>query len=376
MKSCSPELAEHLAQDSTTLAYLWKLKRQDGTVLTFTTHDEDILYPPGIDLSPAEKAQALLNASAVPPAPTLSGGSGGSNGTVYLTYLSEVIASGAVIPGMYTESLPSPGTIGLHNPTVASPPAPSSPAGAVAPAYNVYSTSDTTGAQLQNAAPIPLGTDFTISGYAEYHASRALPTETLLSLALIAREGEFVPGPDGYAGSAGGASASLIGVPPGNGIDHSTAYLKYFSLPPALGFAISAQVMWRSSFRSADVRLCIPNLDPCDNVPYAGSGTAEGLTVAGGGRSHSNIGDWKVADVAPSDLPTVIGTFYVIQNAPIVCVCDPQTDEFLITDFHAEVLYPLSAGVGGGGVFPLPKPESVSYTNHFSNTAKQSGSNL
>ena len=55
MKSCSPELAEHLAQDSTTLAYLWKLKRQGGTVLTFTTHDEDILYPPGIDLESCRK---------------------------------------------------------------------------------------------------------------------------------------------------------------------------------------------------------------------------------------------------------------------------------------------------------------------------------
>src|SRR5438094_10020621 len=186
MKTCSPELAEHLAQDSTTLAYLWKLKRQDGTVLTLTTHDEDILYPPGIDLSPAEKAQILLNASAVPPAPTLSGGSGGSNGTVYLTYLSEVIAGGAVIPGMYTESLPSPGTIGLHNPTVASPPAPSSPAGATAFAYNVYSSSSTTGPQLQNSTPIPLGTDFTISAYTVLGVTASLPAETQLKVTLVA----------------------------------------------------------------------------------------------------------------------------------------------------------------------------------------------
>lgn len=46
MKSCSSELASHIAQDVTTLATLWKITRKDGAVLGFTDHDEDILYPP------------------------------------------------------------------------------------------------------------------------------------------------------------------------------------------------------------------------------------------------------------------------------------------------------------------------------------------
>jgi uncharacterized phage protein (TIGR02218 family) len=39
----------HLAQGQTTLAWLWKVKRVDGTILGFTTHDVDITYGPDED---------------------------------------------------------------------------------------------------------------------------------------------------------------------------------------------------------------------------------------------------------------------------------------------------------------------------------------
>lgn len=45
MKSCSSDLADHIALEVTTLATLWKITRKDGTVLGFTDHDEDITYP-------------------------------------------------------------------------------------------------------------------------------------------------------------------------------------------------------------------------------------------------------------------------------------------------------------------------------------------
>ena len=44
MKTCSTALAAHLAQGQTTLAYLWKVKRIDGTILGFTSHDVDIVF--------------------------------------------------------------------------------------------------------------------------------------------------------------------------------------------------------------------------------------------------------------------------------------------------------------------------------------------
>jgi uncharacterized phage protein (TIGR02218 family) len=44
VKTVSSGFKTHLAQPLTSLAYLWKLKRRDGTLYGFTTHDEDILY--------------------------------------------------------------------------------------------------------------------------------------------------------------------------------------------------------------------------------------------------------------------------------------------------------------------------------------------
>lgn len=44
MKVCSAALEAHLQQGQTTLAYLWKVTRQDGTVLGFTSFDKNITY--------------------------------------------------------------------------------------------------------------------------------------------------------------------------------------------------------------------------------------------------------------------------------------------------------------------------------------------
>ena len=51
MKSISSALQSHMACPVTTLAYLWKLVRADGTVLGFTTHDQDIVYQAAEDAS-------------------------------------------------------------------------------------------------------------------------------------------------------------------------------------------------------------------------------------------------------------------------------------------------------------------------------------
>jgi uncharacterized phage protein (TIGR02218 family) len=44
MKTCSTALAAHLQQGQTTLAYLWKITRQDSTVLAFTSFDRNLTY--------------------------------------------------------------------------------------------------------------------------------------------------------------------------------------------------------------------------------------------------------------------------------------------------------------------------------------------
>lgn len=47
MKTISAALQAHLSSNPTTLAYLWKVKRKDGTILGFTSHDRDITYDAG-----------------------------------------------------------------------------------------------------------------------------------------------------------------------------------------------------------------------------------------------------------------------------------------------------------------------------------------
>jgi uncharacterized phage protein (TIGR02218 family) len=44
MRTLSPELAAHLAQEVTTLATCWNVTRRDGTVLGFTDHDANLTY--------------------------------------------------------------------------------------------------------------------------------------------------------------------------------------------------------------------------------------------------------------------------------------------------------------------------------------------
>jgi uncharacterized phage protein (TIGR02218 family) len=47
MKAISTALANHLKQDSTTIAMLWKIIRQDGTVFGYTDHDKAITFNDG-----------------------------------------------------------------------------------------------------------------------------------------------------------------------------------------------------------------------------------------------------------------------------------------------------------------------------------------
>src|SRR6266851_5321402 len=44
MKTASSNLQAHFGQATTTLAVLWKITRADGTVMGFTTLDQDIAY--------------------------------------------------------------------------------------------------------------------------------------------------------------------------------------------------------------------------------------------------------------------------------------------------------------------------------------------
>ncbi len=52
MKSISTALQQHLQQEVTSLAYCWKLTREDGVALGFTTHDQPISYD-GLSYEPA-----------------------------------------------------------------------------------------------------------------------------------------------------------------------------------------------------------------------------------------------------------------------------------------------------------------------------------
>jgi uncharacterized phage protein (TIGR02218 family) len=64
MKTCPPALAAHLAQDTTTVAILWKVKRVDGTLLGFSTHDEDLVFNDGADAVAYQAATGFTNTAA------------------------------------------------------------------------------------------------------------------------------------------------------------------------------------------------------------------------------------------------------------------------------------------------------------------------
>lgn len=65
MKTCSDALAAHLAQGQTTLTYLWKVKRIDGTILGFTSHDVDIVFTDATDGAVTYAAASGYTASAM-----------------------------------------------------------------------------------------------------------------------------------------------------------------------------------------------------------------------------------------------------------------------------------------------------------------------
>jgi len=44
MKGTSTALKAHMAGDTTTICFMWKVTRQDGTIFTFTEHDQDVSY--------------------------------------------------------------------------------------------------------------------------------------------------------------------------------------------------------------------------------------------------------------------------------------------------------------------------------------------
>jgi uncharacterized phage protein (TIGR02218 family) len=49
MKTATVAMTAHLNLSCTTLAFLWKVKRKDGTLLGFTNHDLDLVYNDGTD---------------------------------------------------------------------------------------------------------------------------------------------------------------------------------------------------------------------------------------------------------------------------------------------------------------------------------------
>jgi len=59
MRDFSPEFAAHISGEATTLCWVWKLTRADGTVLGFTDHDNNltvsgVVYQAASGLSPAD----------------------------------------------------------------------------------------------------------------------------------------------------------------------------------------------------------------------------------------------------------------------------------------------------------------------------------
>lgn len=67
MKSLSPALAAHLAEDCTTLAYLLKMTRTDGVIRAYTNHDADLVVG-GVTY----KADGAFNPSALASSSALS----------------------------------------------------------------------------------------------------------------------------------------------------------------------------------------------------------------------------------------------------------------------------------------------------------------
>jgi uncharacterized phage protein (TIGR02218 family) len=80
MKSLSPALAAHLAEDCTNLAYLLKITRSDGVVRAYTNHDADLVVG-GVTY----KADGAFNPSALASSSALSTDNLALNGMVSAT---------------------------------------------------------------------------------------------------------------------------------------------------------------------------------------------------------------------------------------------------------------------------------------------------
>jgi uncharacterized phage protein (TIGR02218 family) len=92
MKTLSPDLADHLTGDVTTLAYCWRLTRADGTVMGFTDHDRPIILN-GVTY----EATSGLTASEAVASADLSVGGGEVTGAL----ASAAISEADIIAGLY-----------------------------------------------------------------------------------------------------------------------------------------------------------------------------------------------------------------------------------------------------------------------------------
>ena len=64
MKTASAEWKQHFSGDITNGAWLWKVKRTDGVILGFTTHDRDITFNDGLDTVTYLAATGFTNTAA------------------------------------------------------------------------------------------------------------------------------------------------------------------------------------------------------------------------------------------------------------------------------------------------------------------------
>jgi len=96
MRNLSPELQNHLDSRVTTLAWLWKITRQDAQVFGFTDHDRDlqidgINYEASSGLTPSEMDRRL--------------GFSTDNGSVQGALISDRISADDIKAGLYEQSV-------------------------------------------------------------------------------------------------------------------------------------------------------------------------------------------------------------------------------------------------------------------------------
>jgi hypothetical protein len=314
-------------------------------------------------LAPYEIAQVNANAAAAPPAPTfLPSAAGIDVPTVYLSYASYVYSAGSIITGIYVESALSPSALMPDNAhrTVVSPPAPTG--GAQAFGYNVYSNSNTTGQLLQNANPIPLGTNFTIqSNAAQAAGGRGLPSAPMLALTMIPTSGSVIRGLDGYSALASGTQSTVQGMPVGQGLAATHAILTGFSAAPAGVIIVAAAVKWTAAWHAQPCRLGGPNIDPCTNPGMVGSDPRLNVTAGSTTLSPAFIAGENAVNIAYGLIPLLQLDLYVEQEhstPPKFCGADGPIngDNISASGFRVELAYHLVDALVPGVIFPLPPP--------------------